>query len=225
MAIGAITSGIGAGIKNGQAARQQLAIVQARNNELRQTMTANRQLAEESRGMFDNRVDSMTGDAGAAAEQKSMDDRQALMDRAVEAPAPDAASVAGSAPSVVKSELAKKMLEAFTSARDEAGAAGRLGGHGDFWFNQGTENAATGRNLGVNLNLASGNLGLLPHLQDLAEVQATKPIGPLGDILMGIGSAVGSAGGSGMFGRAAGAAANPGVFSGIRNSFYSGVPT
>jgi hypothetical protein len=113
--------------------------------------------------------------------------------------APEQMSLSGSAPQVVQSELAKRMMGAVDKGKAEAQQLGKVGGYGDTWFNEGVSNVATGRNLGVNQNFASGNMALLPYGQDLAEQAAYKPISPFGSILSGLGSAFGSASGGGFF--------------------------
>jgi hypothetical protein len=226
--IGATVAGLGAAIKNAQATRQAVAQAEARNRVLRETMAQNRAIADDSRSMFNTRVGSMTGAEGEAAEQAAFDNRQNIVNRAVEAPV-DEQPIAGSAPQVVRQENAKAMAEALDGLRNEARTSGRLAARGDHWFNQGIANTATGRDLGINANIAGGNLALLPHLQDLAEYQVAKPTGALGDIMIGVGNALGSYGGSKFTGQlfpgrtpTPPGAGTGGVWSSIYSNFYGG---
>jgi len=192
---GALLGGLGAAIKNRQANNNAQAIVAARNNVLAETMAKNRPLAQSSRDAFDARTAEMQPAVGIPAEAAAGQFRNNLLTRAAEGPM-GAAPVAGSAPEVVKSEIAKAMLRAVETGQSEAQASGRISAPGDYFFDQGARNTELARGLGINSNFAGGNLALLPHLQDLAEVQATRPTGPLGDILMGVGNALGSYGGT-----------------------------
>lgn len=212
---GAILSGAGAAIKNRQANANAQRVVDARNQVLADTMTKNRGLAEASRGAFDARVG---GGFSAADEAASGAFRNGLMARAAEGPA--SLPLFGSAPEGVRSELAGAMTRALDAGRSEAEASARLGTAGDFFFDQGGRNTALARDLGINANFAGGNLALLPHLQDLAELSATKPTGPLGDILMGVGSMLGSFGGSRGMTPTTPATTSPGFFQSVRNNFY-----
>lgn len=209
--IGMAMSGVGAAIRNRQAQNQAKAIADARNRVLADTMAMNRPLADSSRAMFDQRI------AAPIADETQPSVRSALLDDAV-APMPDV-PVAGSAPEVVKSEIAGQMARAIEEGKAEAAASSKVGAYGDAWFNEGIFNTNLASGLGQNANFASGNLALLPHLQDLAEVQATKRPGPVADIFMGVGSALGSAGGA-MGRRPVAPATTTGVFQGIRNNFF-----
>lgn len=209
--LGSVLGGIGGAIKNRQANNNAQRVVDARNRVLADTMAQNRPLAEASRSAFDTR---MVGGFSPADEAASGAFRSGLMARAAEGP--DGLPTFGNAPEGVKSALAGAMTRALDAGRTEAEAAARIATPGDMLFDQGAKNTALARDLGINANFAGGNLALLPHLQDLAEVGATKPAGPFGDILIGIGNAVGSYGGT----RSAPAPASPGVFQGVRNNFF-----
>jgi len=214
MIIGSALSGIGAMIKNRQANNNAKAVADARNGVLRDTMALNRPIADSSRAAFDNRIQQpMANEVAAGAP------RMAMLDAAVQ-PAPTI-PVAGSAPQVVKSEIAKKMQEALEAGKSEAASSGRVASYGDAWFGEGIQNNDLASRLRQDANFAGGNLALLPHLQDLAEVGATRPSGPIADIFMGLGNAVGSAGGAGAFNRTPTSTVPPttGLFQSVRNNF------
>lgn len=189
--LGSAISGIGAAIKNRQANANAQRVVNARNQVLADTMAQNRPLAEASRTAFDTR---MGGGFSATDEAASGAFRNGLMARAAEGPAD--MPTFGNAPEGVKASLAGAMTRALDAGRTEAEAAARIATPGDMLFDQGARNTALARDLGINANFAGGNLALLPHLQDLAEVGATRPTGPFGDILMGVGNMIGGYGGT-----------------------------
>jgi hypothetical protein len=188
-----LISGIGAAIKANAERRNAQAIVDARNGVLRETMAMNRPLAENSRAQFDDRI---ANTATPAAEAAAVDNRQTAMSRAVEPPMPTAPLVGEGASTVVNSEIARAMSEAATAGANEASALGRVGAYGDMWFGQGQQNQNLATDLRTNANFAGGNLALLPHLQDLAEVGAPRRSGVIGDVLMGVGGAMGSRAGA-----------------------------
>lgn len=170
----------------------------ARNERLNQTMLKNDALAKQSRAEFDARQQKATGDAiEQDRADKTAERTQALTDAVDSTPAAADISLSGSAPTVVKSELAKRMATALGQATDSAKAQAKLGGYGDSWLGQGFQDVAAGRNIGQNANFAAGNMAILPYQQDIAEQHATKPISPIGGLLSGFGSMLSSYGGSG----------------------------
>ena len=181
------------------AQKQAQAAADARNRVLQQTLLKNDKIAADSRNLFDKRRSEVEPEPMAEAMADAEATRTATIESSVTPMTPEDVPLSGSAPSVVHSALAKRMLEAVDKGKSEAKALGKVGGYGDTWFNQGVANTATGRDLGVNQNFASGNMALLPYGQDLAEQAAYKPISPFGSILMGLGSAFGSASGGGFF--------------------------
>lgn len=171
----------------------------ARNNELNRTLLKNDSLADQSRDEFAKRQQGATNEAIEKDRQDATDQRTSDLTQAVDSAPQDAVqgeSISGSAPTVVKSDLAKRMSEALGKSKDQAQKLGALGGYGDSWLNQGLADQETGRNLQVNANRAAGNMSILPAMQDIAETRSQKPISPFGAILQGAGSMLGSYGGS-----------------------------
>ncbi|MER9685914.1 hypothetical protein [Mesorhizobium sp. M0139] len=170
----------------------------ARNDKLNSTMLKNDALAKQSRADFDARQKNATGDAieqdRADKTQQRTQDLTAAVDST---PAAADVSLSGSAPTVIKSELAKRMASALGQATDSAKAQAKLGGYGDAWLNQGFQDVDASRDIGTNANYAAGNMAILPYQQDIAEQHATKPISPLGSLLQGFGSIASSYGGGG----------------------------
>lgn len=198
---GPALSAVGGIIQQNEAQANAERQAEARNEKLRLTMAKNDDLAKQSRELFDARKKQIAPDQTKADEAKAKADRQAELANAVDtAPAPTAgnASISGSAPTVVKSELAKRVSSALDQAREDAKNQGTLSGYGDVWLNQGLADTAVGRDLGKNANFASGNLAILPYEQDIAEQRAYKPVSPIGGILQGLGSALGTYGGGGL---------------------------
>lgn len=190
---GSALSGIGSAIKTRQATKQAQARTDARNAVLGNVMALNDPIAENSRARFDTRL---AGSLTPGAEASAGSLRSGLLEGALDTPD---TPMADSASPAYRSLIARAMLRVFDEGKQQAQALAKIGNYGDFWQNQGLANNDLARNLSVNANLASGNLALLPSLQDLAEVGATKPISPLGDIFIGIGNALGSAGGADAF--------------------------
>ena len=173
----------------------------ARNKTMNATLLKNDSLAQDSRDKYNQRQQTATNDAVEADRATQTDARTEDMTTAIDNAPKDAiegVSISGSAPTVVKSELAKRMSDALGKSKDQAKALGKLGGYGDSWLNQGMANADTGLDLGQNANFASGNMSIMPYQQDIAEVRSQKPISPLGGLLQGFGSMAGSFGGGGM---------------------------
>lgn len=171
----------------------------ARNEKLDLVLRRNDPIAERSRETFDKRVADSSEEAIANDQAKAERTRT----RSAEATLtdPNAASsdvpLAGSAPNVVRSEVAKQMLGVFEAGKDRAKKLAALGAYGDTFFNQGLQSVDTSRNLSIDSNFTAGNLSLLPYQQDIAENRAYKPISPIGGILSGLGGAFGGGGGGG----------------------------
>lgn len=184
--------------------------VEARNQALTNTLRMNSKYGDESRRVLDDRLRGVQPDNMAAQQQSLTNTRMADNVAAVtDTPAPE---LAGSAPEVVQSEVAKRMQDVMNAGRQEARTLGKLGGYGDATFRGGLQTAGAGRDIGVQQGFISGNMALLPHRQDIAELRAYRPMSGVGSILKGFGSMLGSAGGGG-FGRDR---AGPGYTSPVR---------
>ena len=187
IAIGSLLAALGAGIKRRQGINNAHQRADARNDVLSDTFARNDPLAADSRNQFTNRVADFGGiQAGGG------DFRNSLLESATDVGPSEV--LAGSAPEAVRSEIAASMLRAVQSGKEQARSLAKIGAPGDALFKQGVANQGLSRNLGVNTNLANGNFGILPARQDIAEMQVPPP-GPIGDIMMGVGNAIGSYGG------------------------------
>lgn len=192
-------SAVGAGVQQKEMAENARRQADARNERLNLTLQKNDKLADESRDAFDARAKQMQEQQVQDGQKKATDERQATLEQAVDAAPVDSGEIplAGSAPEVVKSELAKRIGEAVKGSKESAARQATLAGFGDSWLDQGFKDVETGRNLAQQANFAQGNMSILPYQQDVAEMQAYRPISPIGGLLQGFGSAVGSFGGSG----------------------------
>lgn len=172
----------------------------ARNDALEATLLKNRKIAEQSRDEFSKRIRQSDDKSFKNQQSKSTRQRSAELKDAVksldETAPEEGASITGSAPTIVGSDLAKRMQSVLAEGKTRAEAQGKLGAYGDTWLKQGFMDTNAGRNVGVLTNKASGNSAILPYSQDFAEWRATKPLSPIGQILTGLGGAVGSWAGS-----------------------------
>lgn len=103
--------------------------------------------------------------------------------------------VAGDAPPVVKSTIAKRMLDTYDGAVSRAQAVGKLGGYTDAWFNNNLGNQGAGRNIGYTNDIAEGQKALIGPEQQMA--MAATGNSPLGSILQGTGNLMGFYAGNG----------------------------
>lgn len=195
----------------------------ARNAVLADYIRKQNGLEAEGRGHLDN---TMAGYAPGAQDQRLQDAQTARVGAATGAMGPmsdpNAVTVSGSAPPVVRGEIAKRMLAAFQSATDRAKAMGNLSGYGDQWFQNNADIADSARRIGTLNNFARGNAGILQSQQDLAQLGATKAPSIWGPILSGAGSLAMSIGAGGMGGMGAGGSGAPLT---MVNQGWGNVPT
>jgi hypothetical protein len=105
--------------------------------------------------------------------------------------------LSGSAPSVVKGEIAKRMLTSFTDATARAKALGNLGGYGDNWLDNNVGVTDTSRRVGTLNNFSRGEAAILPGLQDAAQIRATQQPSIWGPILSAGGNVLAAGAGRG----------------------------
>ena len=194
---GPVLSAAGGAIQRNEAQENAERMAEARNKRLNMTLAKNDALAEKSRDEFNQRQQNATKDKIDESQEQKTEQRQDTLEQAI-TPAEDAVadvSLSGSAPTVVRSELAKKMADVMGESKANAQRLATLGGYGDTWLDQGFQDVDAGRGINTNANFAQGNMSILPYQQDIAEQRAYKPISPLGGLLQGFGSAVSSYGG------------------------------
>jgi hypothetical protein len=168
----------------------------ARNKVMDDTLKRTSDLAKDSRDIYKQREAQIAPEAAAASAEDATAARTATLEGAIPDSAPEAVPISGSAPTVVKSEIAQKLLDATGEAKSQARALGKVGGYGDAWFNQGLESGNTERNMSIPQNFIQGELGLMPYSQDFAEYRAYKPSSGIGEIMTGAGNVLASAGGA-----------------------------
>lgn len=177
--LGAVTSLVGTAAsmsaqKEAEARAQRQA--EARNNEMKRTLRKNDEIADQSRDRFNARVNRANQEQMEQDQAKAQENRETKLEEAVLAVPEDgtvAAPITGSAPAVVKSELAKRMGDAVAQGKNQAKALAQLSAYGDSWLNQGFLDQAAGRDIGVSNNFAAGNMAVLPYAQDFAEHKAS----------------------------------------------------
>lgn len=104
-----------------------------------------------------------------------------------------------SAPSVVNSEIGRKMAEALTKANTNATNKANLNAWGDLSLGNKLAFADSNNQLNTINNFSKGSLRLLPLEQKVAANNAWRPNSGFGDILSFGGKALGLAGGLGAF--------------------------
>lgn len=200
MIIGSAISGGGALIQNNEANKQAEQSAKSRNRVLNETLAKNDKIARETRDTYAARENSFTPDAVATRQGADETSRVAGVDAVLPTSAPDpTTATAADSPDIVKTEVAARMSDALKRGRDQAKATAKLGSYGGQWLGQNIDNNAASRDIAMNAGFANSNLQNMPALQDLADLSTYKPQSPIGSILMGVGNAVGSAGGAGYF--------------------------
>lgn len=201
-AIGAALAGGGALLGKGSAAKDAQRRADARNVVLRDAMVRTDQNAADNRTLFDGRLGDFTNHPTALA--TAQDTRANNNAAALTEGNADDIPLSGSAPSVVRGEIAKRMLTAFQGATERARSSGRLGGYNDAWLGHNIGVGDTSNRIGTNNNFARGQMSLVPAMQDLAETSVYKPPSILPQIMTFAGNVLGGAAGrGGLFGSGA----------------------
>lgn len=168
-------------------------MVQARNDAAEAEMIRQRAFQDEAGSTFADTLGTFQPQRQAEALEQSQQKRtQQIQDR----PLSDAGSVplAGSAPSVVRENLASTFGEANTRARNDATRLGRLSGYDDFLFGNNINLSRSGGRLGEISSFARGSAGLLPVEQQAAANNAYRAPSGFADLLQLAGTGVGLAG-------------------------------
>lgn len=185
--LGGLLQGIGGMVTANEDQKNAARIAKARNERLQAALKRNDEYARVARERFDNRTDDQAANPDADLKQAQANTGESIAAN-IEQPDYEAGSaISGSAPPIVKSTLAKTMLDTFRKSTEQAQALGALGGYSNYWFGQGVENTGAGRDIGIQNDFARGNMAILPYEQDYAEVQANKPRSGLGGLLSGLG--------------------------------------
>lgn len=181
--IPAALSAAGSLFKQGEANANAGLMTDAMNAERDRALKKNDKLGKKTRGIFDKAV-GRYGKHDKVQANATADRTEGLMSSIM--PAPEV-PLSDTSDGVVQSALAKRMADAIKTGTSDAQRAGALGGFGDAWLRQSLKTNDAGRQIGVFNDLARGNMSLLPHLQQLAQLRSYKPSSGIGDVLMGIG--------------------------------------
>lgn len=193
----AVLSAGGTAYAQNEASSNAAAEAAARNRELNLTLDRNDKLADEARKTYDTREEEIQPKNLRKDQAEATADRTQTLESAVAPAEPGSIALSGSAPEVVRTEIAKRMGGTMREGIDSAKRLGKLGGYTDSLFNQDVANNAAGRDIGVTQNAVAGNMALLPYAQDFAGYQARKPSSGIGEVVAAGGQALGAAAGSG----------------------------
>lgn len=199
LAASAALSAGGQMIASNEANRNAQAQANARMQALREHQAKQRAFAEDNYKIIDQRLgEDYAGDAQDQRLKEATDERtDSILSNVPEAATTDIA-ISGTAPDIVKSEIAGRMANAFKSATDRARTLGQLGGYGDQWFNNNVGILGDSRKIDTTNSFARQEAALLPSYQSLAEYQAYKPGSGLGQAMYGLGQIGASAAGAGL---------------------------
>ena len=185
--LGGLLQGIGGMVTANEDQKNADRIARARNQRLQAALKRNDEYARVARERFDSRTDGQAADPEGDLNAAKTGTGEAIAAN-IETPDYEAgAPISGSAPPIVRSALAKKMLDTFQQSTTQAKALGALGGYSNYWFDQGVDTTGAGRDIGIQNDFSRGNMAILPYEQDFAEVQANKPRSGLGGLLSGLG--------------------------------------
>lgn len=204
VSIGLLVAGTAASMAGSSIARKeseegQAREVAARNATLREQQARARRFAEENEAVTKRTVDRF-----AEPEQKKITDnvnaqRDATIDRTVVPTAGvDDIPLDTDGPQIIKSGIAKKMLDAFKKSTDNAKLAARVGAYGDVGTQNNLNMIDAGRKVDTVNSFARQEAAMLPSQQELAALTVRRPPSGTGQLLSGLGSLMASVGGSGI---------------------------
>lgn len=187
----------GAAMSNSEARKNAEARAAARNRVLQQSLDRQAKWGEEARGLFDTRLKDYTPETQGEKLATAQEGRTTDITKNMSTPTTSDIPLSGSAPQVVKGEIAKRMLASFQQATDRAKAAGKVGGYSDNWLGNNTGVADTARQVGTINNFSQMDNALLGSRQELAEASAPQSNSIWGPLLSGGGSLVAAGAGRG----------------------------
>ena len=182
MIAGMAMSGLGQAYNSKQMAKNQKRMVGARNDAATAEFGRQDKYQNEAQGYFADSVDSFdksTQDAGLE-EQKQI--RTEKLENSLAAPN-EYAPTPSSSPSIVNTEIARKINDAMKSGKKTAQGLGNMGAWGDHQYNNQVALGNTDRFLGDVTTNANRSLGLLPLEQQVASSNASKSPNMIGDLL------------------------------------------
>ncbi len=208
-----LAGGVGASVGGGLISRNEqtnneVRQAAARNQQLRDTLTRQRQFSDqnaqvlaETVGRFNRPAqEAVATGAETARETSAINNMQPAQASVDEIP------LGGNAPTVVKSKIAGAMSDAFSKATDLARKRAKLGAYADLWGGNDRGTREGGMRVDTTNNLSRGEASILPAMQDLAAYSVWKPSSGIGETLAAIGNIMAGFGGRGF---SSGAAPSP----------------
>jgi hypothetical protein len=195
MLAGTAASVVGTGMQAKETIKNDARVAEARNQVLRDTMRKNKEHADANRAAFNTRIDQSEAQPAAQNLANAQTAQTEALTSNLGSTAVDT-SLSGDAPQVVKSNLAKTLADAFAESKAKAQSMGKLGGYGANARDDAIADSALGSTINTNNDFVRGDLGIMPYLQDYAEIRARKPSSGLGSIISAFGKAAGSYAGS-----------------------------
>jgi hypothetical protein len=198
-------------IENNEAQRNMNAQADARNQVLDAFLKKQSGYQDQNTATFNKQADTMTADENAKSQTAAVDNRNQAIDRATggQPASAEAIPLSGSAPSIVKQEIAKRVGDAFAAATDNVKKQAKAASYGDVFQKNNIGIQQAGNDIGTTNTFARDDAALLPARQDLAATAAYKAPSGWGTVLKGLGTVGSLAAGSGMF--APGAAGAKGI--------------
>jgi hypothetical protein len=167
----------------------------ARNRVLEQYMERQRNLHAQNQEQAAKARGELDETKQTAKQAENVEQRSQAIDTNAQPADAGAIPLSGNAPSIVKSQIAQRMLSAFTDATDEAKAKGKFSAYGDTWGQNDRAMLQPGRMIDTFNNFSRANTSMLPLEQDLVGYANRKPPSGLGPLLQGLGSIGGMAAG------------------------------
>ncbi|MEP3248039.1 MAG: hypothetical protein ABJN40_06030 [Sneathiella sp.] len=185
---GLAASAAGTGYNSYQQNKNLKAGIEAKNKASLDEVNRQDAFQAEATEVFDNSLNNFSKPSQDAALQKSETDRTIRLEKAITQPK-EYTPTTGSAPSVVKSEIARKMNDAIKSGKNSARSLAKMGAWGDTQFGNRIDLSRSGGDLGQISNFARGSANLLPGAQSAAYGNAQDAPGMFGDLLKVAGTA------------------------------------
>jgi hypothetical protein len=167
----------------------------ARNRVLEQYMERQRNLQAQNQEQAAKARNEFEAPKQQQKQAANVEQREAAIDTNAQPADAGAIPLSGNAPSIVKSDIANRMLSAFNDATGEAKAKGKFAAYGDTWGQNDRSILQPGRMIDTFNNFSRANTSMLPLEQELVGYANRKPPSGLGGILQGLGSLGGMAAG------------------------------
>lgn len=197
---GTVASVAGTAVSQVSASQQQKAMTKANNQVVDQYMRKNKALAEESRGIFDQRLseeDQLPVDEAKPASDNRTDLAGGMID-ATRVTAP----LRGSAPQVVQDAAAATTQQVDQKGRERARALADVESLGDMLFGKSLKTADAAQDIGMIGGFArdsANQVGTNAQLAQIGAMNKGRGLGMLGSGLSALGSLGSAAAGSGYF--------------------------